>query len=64
MRDKSWGQIAYEAYLDYSGGTSLVSGQALPEWKDQALNIKNAWEHTALKLRAEVLAEIDGVANS
>ena len=60
MRDKSWGQLAYEAYVDYSGGKSLVSGEPLPEWRQVALNIRQAWEHVALILRAEVLAEIDG----
>ena len=41
------GQIAYEAYLNFSGGNSLVTGAKLPEWPEAAPKIKLAWEHAA-----------------
>jgi len=43
----SLGQVAYEAYLEASGGRSLVSGAALPTWNEQAKEIREAWEHVA-----------------
>jgi hypothetical protein len=42
------GQVAYNAYMDFSGGVSLISGQKLPEWDAQDQHIKAAWEHSAL----------------
>ena len=44
---KSYGQIAYEAYFEKSGGKSLISGQSLPGWDDQAPAIQEAWEAAA-----------------
>jgi hypothetical protein len=41
---KTKGQIAYEAYMDFSGGVSLISGHTLPEWEQQEPKIKLAWE--------------------
>lgn len=41
------GQIAYNAYMNFSGGVSLVSGQKLPEWEAQDERIKAAWESAA-----------------
>jgi hypothetical protein len=41
------GQVAYEAYLEVSGGRSLVSGTRLPTWSDQDELIREAWEHVA-----------------
>lgn len=43
----SLGQVAYEAYLEASGGRSLVSGTQLPTWERQAEVIRKAWEHVA-----------------
>jgi hypothetical protein len=37
------GQLTYEAYFKYSNGRSLISGQPLPKWQDQADNIRFAW---------------------
>lgn len=44
---KPLGQIAYEAYFDFSGGVSLISGQALPEWDAQEAKVQLAWEASA-----------------
>lgn len=41
---KTLGQVAYEAYKDFSQGKSLISGANLPEWEDQAVEIQAAWE--------------------
>lgn len=45
--EKSYGQIAYEAYFSCAGGKSLVSGQSLPSWEQQKDEIKNCWEEAA-----------------
>lgn len=45
------GKTAYEAYVEASGGVSLVSGSKLPLWEEQAEGIKAAWEHVARTLR-------------
>jgi hypothetical protein len=44
---KTIGQIAYEAYLDFSGGVSLISGHPLPEWDAQEAKLQLAWEASA-----------------
>lgn len=44
---KTMGQIAYEGYLNFSGGRSLISGQPLPKWDEQSGEIKSAWEAAA-----------------
>ena len=56
---KSWGQIAYEAYRNYTGGKSLVSGSPLPEWWDLAPEIKMAWEHVGQAVEKKVLSSSD-----
>lgn len=44
---KSYGQRAYEAYLVYAHGRSLVSGAVLPTWDDLDDEIKGAWAAAA-----------------
>lgn len=44
---KPSGQIAYEAYLAFSDGKSLISGAPLPTWESQAPRICEAWEAAA-----------------
>lgn len=41
------GQIAYEAYFQFSNGKSLVSGAPLPTWGEQAEKIRVAWNVAA-----------------
>jgi hypothetical protein len=41
---KTTGQIAYEAYCGFSDNKSLVSGDPLPEWDEQAEKIRQAWD--------------------
>jgi len=46
----TFGQIAYEAYREFSHGKSLISGAQLPTWDEQSPEICDAWQHAALKL--------------
>lgn len=41
--DTYLGRVAYEGYRERSRGVSLVSGQELPAWDDQAAEIQSAW---------------------
>lgn len=59
---KSYGQIAYEAYLKYSDGKSLVSGATLPRWEDLAGNIRDAWLAAAQAVVEQKDKEIADVA--
>jgi hypothetical protein len=52
---RSLGQVAYETYLDFSGGNSLVTGHPLPEWGESDPNIQQAWEHVAAAVADEVV---------
>jgi hypothetical protein len=46
------GQIAYEAYAEFTGGRSLVSGAALPPWPELPEAIRHAWDAAAVKVLA------------
>jgi hypothetical protein len=52
---KTLGQIAYQAYLDFSDGASLVTGQRLPEWEQTTSVIQHAWEHVAQEVKVAAL---------
>lgn len=55
------GEAAYRGYFGHCEGKSLISGVMLPEWDEQAEEIKAAWEAAA----DEVLAyEWDGEAEA
>lgn len=41
------GQVAYETYAAAAGGRSIVTGDVLPAWADQAPTIREAWEAAA-----------------
>lgn len=41
------GQVAYEGYCAVSDGKSLVSGESLPTWGEQAPEIREAWRAAA-----------------
>lgn len=47
MSDVPLGKVAYEAYLEVSGGRSLVTGVTLPTWEDQYHDVRNAWDYVA-----------------
>lgn len=40
------GQIAYEAYKEFTGGKTF-DGRDMPEWKDLGDKIQRAWEAAA-----------------
>jgi hypothetical protein len=44
-------QVAYEGYRDHTGGISLASGQAIPEWGALRPDIQAAWCASAHALR-------------
>ena len=54
------GQVAYEAYRASTGGVSLVSGDRLPSWEDQAPEIQAAWEAGAQAAVAAYIERIEG----
>lgn len=41
---KTLGQVAYEAYIEFSDGKSLVTGESLPTWHDQDPVRQQAWD--------------------
>lgn len=45
--DRTLGQVAYEAYVAYADGRSLVSGDPLPTWSQQSRVVQLAWEAAA-----------------
>lgn len=53
---KTYGQIAYEAYCRSTGGKSLISGVALPEYTALKHDIRKAWEEAA----GAVLTSVSG----
>lgn len=52
-----YGQVAYQGYFDASGGKSLISGAALPQWHEQSQEIRDAWDASA----AAVIAYVDRI---
>lgn len=51
MRAVEDAQIAYEGYRDHTGGISLASGQAIPEWGALRPDIQAAWCAAAHAMR-------------
>lgn len=45
--DDDLGRTAYDEYLTVSRGRSLVTGDPLPTWDDQAESIRHAWRRAA-----------------
>lgn len=46
-QNKPLGQLAYEAYCNYSNWKSLVSGADLPPWEHATSPIQHAWQAAA-----------------
>jgi hypothetical protein len=44
MTNKSYGQVAYEAYGEHTDFKSIITGDALPQWDDLNKEIRRAWE--------------------
>jgi hypothetical protein len=45
------GQIAYQGYIAFSRGRSLITGAGLPPWEDQRPDIRQAWEAAGTAVR-------------
>lgn len=48
------GRLAYEAYARHAAYRSLVTGQMLPLWPEQAAEIREAWDAAAAAVAAHV----------
>ncbi len=44
---KSIGQVAYEAYCQFTNGKSQVTGGPLPQWAELLKEMQQAWEAAA-----------------
>lgn len=55
--DKSYGQIAYEAYCNHTDWKSLATGQSLPQWEGLKPEIREAWEVSSGALRDHLRQE-------
>jgi hypothetical protein len=47
VTEPSWGQIAYEAYVEHCGGQS-INGDRLPSWAGQSALIQAHWDAAGL----------------
>jgi len=52
------GKTGYDAYRNFSGGKSLVSGDPLPEWEALPGNIREAWNWSTTVTRNELRREL------
>lgn len=53
--EKTYGQIAYEAYSTATRGRSLVSAVQLPGWDGQEQAIQDAWQAAGEAIAADVM---------
>lgn len=51
---KTLGQIAYEAYIESTGGKSLITGDTLPPYEQLNTDVQKAWEYAADAIAASV----------
>ena len=54
---QNYAAIAYEAYRSYTGGISLATGHAIPEWHELREDIQLAWHQAAIAVENQVLAD-------
>ena len=59
--EKEWGEIAYDAYREASGGKSLVSGAPIPQWDDMAPEIRAAWNEAGHAVKERCIFILAGV---
>lgn len=64
MKDKTLGQIAYEAYCTTTDWKSAVSGAPLPQYHEQRKEVIGAWEAAGTAVGAHVMLNGDGNANT
>lgn len=51
---KTFGQVGYDAYVNFAGGKSLITGQPLPKWDELPGDVKSAWEAAGGAIVSEV----------
>jgi hypothetical protein len=51
---KSYGQLAYEVYVEHCGGVS-IHGEALPSWEGLRPEIKGHWDAAAQAVESAVI---------
>jgi hypothetical protein len=56
---QNYAAIAYEAYRSHTGGISLATGHAIPEWHELRQDIQLAWQQAALAVENQVLADME-----
>ena len=56
--ERMLGRTAYQAYSEASGGKSLVSGAALPQWDDVPAMIQTAWIAAAQAVKATLAGDV------
>ena len=54
MKQLTLGQIGYEAYCEWTGNKSLISGAELPKFEDLKTPIQEAWEHAGQAVAASL----------
>jgi hypothetical protein len=54
MKEKTLGQIGYEAYCKFTDNKSLISGAELPAFVDLKTPIQEAWEKAGQAVAASV----------
>ncbi len=55
----NYAAIAYLSYRQHTGGVSLATGQALPEWHELRPDIQNAWHAAAAAVETYVLLDAE-----
>lgn len=63
IMQKTYGQIGYEYYCEFTGWKSLATGADLPQWADTKPEIQSAWQNAAygiLKAAGDISLTKDG----
>jgi hypothetical protein len=55
----NYAAMAYLSYRQHTGGVSLATGQALPEWHELREDIQNAWNAAAAAVETHVLLDVE-----
>lgn len=54
---QNYAAIAYGAYRSHTGGISLATGHAIPEWHELREDIQMAWHQAAMAVENQVLID-------
>ena len=58
-QDYTLAQIAYEGYVETTGGVSIITGHKLPPFENLDERIKDAWYNAAKAVREEIFSDFD-----